>query len=366
VYRASTVGMSQILYSGSEDFRLRLVLATLCGKTVKITGIRSDDVEPGLRDYEVSFLRILEAITNGSVIEISYTGSTVVYRPGLIIGGNHTFNCPLTRGVGYFIEPLLILAPFGKTELVMTLRGITSSTRDIGVDTIRTAMFPILNQFGILRQELRIVKRGAEPLGGGEVVLRLPHLVKQPTTIHALATNSVTKIRGIAYSTRVSPASVNRLIDSARTVLKPTEVETFIYSDVAKGDESGKSPGFGVTIVAETKGGWPISAEGVGASGTTPEDLGQVVSAKLLEELSLGGVVGRNQVRMAIILMTLGKEDIGRIRIGKGVVDDKLVRLLRYIKAFWNLEVVFKPADEDELICTVKGAGFISSSKVVK
>lgn len=360
--------MSEMIkFSTSEDFRTRIVFATLTGKPVTINKIRSESENPGLADYEVSFLRLMDTICNGTEITISYTGTTVRYKPGIIIGGTHTYDCPTSRGLGYFIMPLLLLAPFGKKPLMLTLRGITSSDRDIGVDTIRTAIFPVLQKFGIDRQELRIVKRGSMPLGGGEVVLHLPHLVLQPTTLHATDSDQVAKIRGIAYSTRVSPASVNRIIEAAREVLKPTGSETFIYSDVARGDESGKSPGFGVTLVAETKNGWAISAEAVGQAGTVPEDLGREVACQLLEEISLGGVVARNQLEVAITLMVLGKEDIGRLAVGKGAIDAKFVRLLRYIHKFWNLEILIKDhdANENEFMLYVKGTGYVSSSKKI-
>lgn len=361
----ASTGSKPVAFTGHDDFRLRITLATLSGRAVKISGIRSDDLEPGLRDYEVSFLRLIEAVTNGSLIEISYTGTTVVYRPGLIIGGTHTHKCPLSRGMGYFIEPMLLLAPFGKKPLSLTLTGITSSQLDLGVDTIRTAVFPVMQRFGIDRQELRIVKRGAAPLGGGEVHLSLPHLVLQPTTVHATSAPEINKIRGIAYSTRVSPAAVNRIVEAAREVLKPTRCETFVYTDVARGEESGKSPGFGVTLVAETKAGWAYTAEGVGAAGGVPEDLGKLVAAKLLEEVSLGGVVGRNQVQMAIVYMVLGKEDIGRLCLGRDVVDAKFVRLLRAVKAFWGIEALIREEGDNELICSIKGSGFVSSSKKI-
>lgn len=356
-----------LTYTTHEDFRIRLVLATLTGKSVRISRIRSEDQEPGLRDFEVCFLRLLEAITNGTTIEISYTGTTVIYRPGIIIGGTVTHDCPTSRAVGYFIEPLLMLAPFGKKPLMLTLKGVTSSQKDICVDTIRTAIFPVLQKFGIDREELRIVKRGAEPLGGGEVVLHLPHQVLQPQTLHATDTPQIAKIRGVAYSTRVSPSNVNRVIDAARGVLKATGSETFIYSDVARGDESGKSPGFGVVLVAETRNGWAISAEGVSAAGTVPEDLGKEVAAKLLEEISLSGVVGRNQLELALVLMALGKEDIGRLTIGKAAIDARIIRLLRYIKDYFNLEILIKPhdANDNDLTCYVKGTGFVSSSKKI-
>ena len=96
------------------------MLATLSGKPIKITKIRSQDLNPGLKDHEVSFLRLLEAVTNGSHIEISYTGTTIIYRPGIIIGGDLTHNCPDTKSIGYFIEPMLMLALFRKNSALFS------------------------------------------------------------------------------------------------------------------------------------------------------------------------------------------------------------------------------------------------------
>lgn len=305
-------------------------------------------------------------MTNGSVIEISYTGTTIIFKPGIIIGGTFTHKCPTSRAIGYFVEPLLLVAPFAKKPLTATFHGVTSSDTDIGVDTIRTSIFPVLQKFGIDREELRIVRRGAAPLGGGEVVLHMPHLVLQPKTLHATDSPQITKIRGVAYSTRISPASVNRIIDSARDVLRATKSETYIYSDVAKGEDSGKSPGFGVTLVAEAKNGWCYSADGVGSAGSTPEDLGNDVALKLLEEVSIGGVFGRNQLPLAVVLMVLGKEDVGRLAISKEAVDAKFIRLLRLIKTMWGIEALIQDGEKpNECVLVIKGSGFVSASKKI-
>lgn len=87
-------------YNGHLHLRTRLVLSILSGKPVRIDGIRSTDKDPGLRgtwqrlhmspkcsppfclllpDFEASLLRLLEKITNGTVIEISYTGQLPVH-----------------------------------------------------------------------------------------------------------------------------------------------------------------------------------------------------------------------------------------------------------------------------------------------
>jgi hypothetical protein len=104
--------MSRIIkFEGHQYFRQRLILSALSGRIIRIDKIRSNDENPGLRgmesvsnvpriasminlltqwhhfqntDYEASFLRLLEKLTNGSTVEISYTGmeqSRIIYLP---------------------------------------------------------------------------------------------------------------------------------------------------------------------------------------------------------------------------------------------------------------------------------------------
>lgn len=94
----------------------------------------SDLMLSSLVDYEVSFLRLIEKLTNGTTIEISYTGTTVLLHPGLLPGGTYTHTCPTSRGIGYFLEPLVVLGCFGKRALEITLDGITGEEgRDLSV-----------------------------------------------------------------------------------------------------------------------------------------------------------------------------------------------------------------------------------------
>ena len=60
-------------------------------------------------------------------------GTSVLLKPGIISGGPVTHDCPLSRSVGYYLEPLLLLAPFAKKALFLTLRGITSNEDDLSV-----------------------------------------------------------------------------------------------------------------------------------------------------------------------------------------------------------------------------------------
>ena len=56
------------------------------------------------------------------------------FCPGLMVGGAyHEHTCALSRSLGYYLEPLAALAPFGKQALEIRLHGVTNDNRDISV-----------------------------------------------------------------------------------------------------------------------------------------------------------------------------------------------------------------------------------------
>jgi RNA 3'-terminal phosphate cyclase-like protein len=56
-------------------------------------------------------------VTNGSRIEVSETGTSLTFVPGLLVGGRVEQECSPDRCVGYYLEPLLALGPFCKAAL---------------------------------------------------------------------------------------------------------------------------------------------------------------------------------------------------------------------------------------------------------
>lgn len=64
---------------------------------------------------------------------IFFKGTSVLVKPGIISGGPITHECPLSRSMGYFLEPLVMLAPFAKKPLQLTLHGITTDDQDLSV-----------------------------------------------------------------------------------------------------------------------------------------------------------------------------------------------------------------------------------------
>lgn len=360
---ATTMDTRVLRFTGHAYFRQRLVLATLAGRPVRIDRIRPDDEEPGLRNFEASFLRLLEKLTNGSAVEINYTGTSMFYQPGIVYGGTVTHDCGTTRGIGYFLEWIVALAPFAKEELSLTLRGITSGQGDLGADTVRTVTLPHVSLFMPLDSvsmlasalELRIVKRGAAPLGGGEVFFRAPTIAAL-RALNFIEPGRVRKIRGIATATRVSPQMSNRMMDAARSVLNRYIPDIYLFSDVYRGDESGKSPGFSMSLVSTSTTGALHAAEATSAPGRTPEDVGLEAARALLTEISARGCVDRTHQPLVLLLMALGPEDVAKCRMS--ALTPAAIQTLRDIRDALGVVFKLRIVEDDEVLVTCVGVGF--------
>ncbi|KAG9532448.1 18S rRNA biogenesis protein, partial [Aureobasidium melanogenum] len=392
---ATTQPTAPLKFNGADHLTTRLVLATLTGRPVRISQIRaSSHTNPGLAPHEVSFLRLLDAITNGSAIEFSMTGTTLVYKPGLIVGSaagygasggvvKHELPRDCARGVSWFLIPLCMLAAFSKAQVNVIFTGpgvITSATDkgDVSVDTVRTAILPLYKNFGIQNNiELRVLKRSNPGPGGrgggGEVQLVFGHQVRLPKTIHIMNPGRVKRIRGVAYATGVAGANNARMIDTARGVLNQFVADTYIFSDVSsaplipapeRNNAAAKKKigvGFGLSLVAESNTGVLYSADvaSSAAGGEAPEDIGKACAYQLLESISQAGCASIVAAPTMLTLMAMGSEDVGRLVLGRDVLGtEEIVQLARDLRVFgmsgWGLR---DGSNAGDVVVSIVGRG---------
>ncbi|KAJ5218253.1 RNA 3'-terminal phosphate cyclase-like protein [Penicillium cinerascens] len=394
----ATTSQPPLRFTSHHNLVYRLVLSTLTGRTVHISQIRSSSpTNPGLSPHEISFLRLLEAVTNGSQMEISYTGTILVYKPGLVTGSTagsgatggvirHELPSNCNRGLSYYLIPLCLLAPFSKAPIKILFTGpgvITSSTQtgDMSVDSVRTAILPLYNQFGIFNNvELRILRRSNPGPngrgGGGEVQLTFGHQVRLPKTLHLMNPGRIKRIRGVAYSVGVSGSNNARMIEIARGILNPLSPDTYIFSDVSsapllpapdKNNPNAKKKiglGFGLSLVAESSTGCLYSADVASppSGGQPPEDIGKQCAFQLLETVSKSGCVSPAAATTMLILMTMGSEDVGRLQVGRDVIaDPNLIQLARDLSKFgapgWGIRDAAGENEDGDVIVSVVGRG---------
>jgi len=383
-----------IKFTTHAHLRQRLILATLTGTPLHVSQVRSNSLKPGLTSSEFSLLRLLDSITNGSFFRdfnnrhnISVQARSHYWKQWEAYSPHSPRD--LQRGVAYYLEVLALLAPFSKSAFSVTFDGgvITGATdEDPSVDTFRTAFLPLFAKFDIERNiELRILKRSAGPHGAGEVHFVHGHQVRLPKTLHFQTPGRVKRIRGVAYAIGVSAGNNARMVEAARSVLNRFIPDVYIFSDVAKpqivpadygkegaaeraggvmkGRAGGKTKkvgvGFGISLVAETGTGTFYSADATARPAEPAEDVGKRVAYMLLEEIALGGCVGRICGPAVLALMMMGTEgDVGRVVVGKGIIDEGFVSRLRDLKKIFGAEVGVKDApDENNVFISIVGKG---------
>ncbi|PKI35416.1 probable RNA 3'-terminal phosphate cyclase-like protein [Punica granatum] len=350
---------------GSQSLRQRLLLASLSSTAIIVEDIRSDSTWPGLLPHEVSLLRLFEKVCDDCVVEINETGTKLKYKPGIIVGGrNLVHDCGLSRSIGYFLEPLIVLALFAKKPLSIRLKGITNDPKDPSVDTFRSATLPMLKRFGIPTEglDLKIENRGVAPFGGGEILLSIP-IVQCLTAVTWMDEGMVKRIRGVTFSTRVSVQLENTMIHSARGIFNRLLPDVHIFTDHRVGPQAGKSPGYGISLVAETTSGCFISTDTTvsyrrGEEGgemeeektelVPAEDVGQQSASALLGEIEQGGVVDSAHQGLLFLLCALCPQDVSKVRVGK--LSPYGIETLRNIRDFLGVKFIIKPDPSTETV----------------
>lgn len=329
----SALSAPALHFEGANFFRQRLVLSTLSGRPVKITNIRSDDLHPGLREYEVNFIRLLDKITDGARITINNTGTQLRYDPGALVGAPKTIvhDCPESRCVTYWLEGLVLLLPFARNVTKLKLRGVTNDGVDVSVDSFRTVSLVLLKKFFTVKKDaldcvganfdesglsLKVERRGCRTVVGGvaggvaggaagnkgkggssssgnaqgnaknaadlgEVVFHCP-TIKKVRPVNFTEGFRCKRVRGVAFTSGVASNFAQRMVDQARHVLNGFLPDVWVFTDANRGELDRR--GFGLSLVAESVSGGLKSVD-VFSNG----DALNTEDAKLVEEMVARG-----------------------------------------------------------------------------
>lgn len=397
---ASNNGSTTLRFEdGAVQFRQRIAVSLLSHRPLLIRNIRADDIDaPGLRQYEASYLRLIDRMTNGSRIEINNTGTQLRFHPGVLIGGEIQHDCPvadesmadqdddsnktLSRSVGWFLEGILPLAPFGKEALSVTFSGITDGTCDVdpSVDYLKATVLPLMQQFAIgipdpndfLTQTsplIKVLTRGAAPSGGGRVQFHCP-TVKELTPVDYTDPGMFKRVRGNSISCKIVSSSLAaRVAFSAKGLLHRLLPDVWIHTDVhsMKKHGCGPSPGLTLILSAESTTGVVMAAECCldyrsASRRELPEDMGKRGASMLLEEIRRGGCVDTGMQSLTLLWMCLTPEDISRIRVG--TLSQYTIESMRLFKDALGVEFRVKPDQSSKtVLLSCLGTGYRNMAK---
>jgi len=288
-----------------------------------------------LRDYEVSLLKLVNKITNGSQVVINETGTAVTVEPGQLTGGKISHDCCPERSVIYYLEVVAALAPFCKEPLILQLKGSTHDEFGNTVDIFRSVTVPLLQKLGVANDEnaqlsFKIVSRSYGKDADGCVIFQCP-IVKFIPPIELVKEGLVKRVRGVFWSAKMNREFSVRFVESARSVLNKCIEDVWVYTENVK---QCNEPVYGASLMSETEFGFFKGVRCFDKNPDVADKLGKRLAKQLLREIDCGGIADENHQWLVCLFMALSQDHkVSKALLGNALSDDT-VEFLRNIHKF--------------------------------
>ena len=275
-----------IKFDNHNYFRFKLLYSLLTSSPIEINNIHINDQEIGLKKYELSFLQLICQITNNSHVKINETGVKLIFIPGTITnnnGTNFSFDCDISRGLSYYIEGIFPICLYGKEKLNCNLKGKTNCDMDLSMDCFKSGIDAIISKIVVGDTGNKILIKSRSFEGEGEVELIFP-IIRFIQPFDWTNTGKIKKIDGHCFTQNCSQFST-RIIDKFRVYFN--KILNTVYIPKNTSNDKLSTPGFSLSAWGITTEGFIYSYDSNVYKGKKldPEDLSEIVSQKLLEEI---------------------------------------------------------------------------------
>jgi RNA 3'-terminal phosphate cyclase (ATP) len=159
---------------GGQILRTSLALSLLTGKAFHLSKARAGRDRPGLQPQHLMSVRAAAAIGHASLRGASRDSTDLVFEPGEVKAGPYHFAIGTAGATGLVLQTLYLpLALCGLAPSNLTISGGTHVRASPSFDFLLTTWRGYLALLG-LSLELRLVRTGFYPRGGGVIEAHVP------------------------------------------------------------------------------------------------------------------------------------------------------------------------------------------------
>ncbi len=157
---------------GGALVRVALAFSTLTGQEFKVTNIRANRPEPGLKAQHLEAINALKQICKAETNEIKIGTTELYFKPGKIKSGIYEINIGTAGSITLLLQALILPCLFAPAKVTLKINGGTCGKWQASVDYLQNVLLPHLQKF-VESIELKILKRGYYPKGGGLISLEI-------------------------------------------------------------------------------------------------------------------------------------------------------------------------------------------------
>lgn len=266
---------------GGQVLRLSVALAAATGTPVRVTDIRANRKNPGLRPQHLAAVKAVAGLCNAETRGLTIGSRELTFKPWGLPSGNVKVDVGTAGSVTLVLQAVLgALSAPGAGPAKVTVTGGTDVIMAPSWDYFAHVLVPTLGRAG-LDMDMECQRRGFFPKGGGKVVLNTEELTGPLAPIVPERTEEPTIHGSIVWSGL--PDHIPRRIDHAmRKELVDLPVER-----IRKKHVDAESAGVVATLWAEM-GNAVVGASMAGKRGLPAERIGEELAREVKADIEAG------------------------------------------------------------------------------
>jgi len=162
---------------GGALVRVALALSTLTGKEFKVNNIRAGRKKSGLKAQHLTAIKALKEICQAETNEIKLGSTELHFKSGKIKSGIYEIDIGTAGSITLLLQALILPCMFAPNKVTLKITGGTCGKWQASVDYLQNVLLPHLKRF-VENIELKILKRGYYPKGGGLISLEISPKLK--------------------------------------------------------------------------------------------------------------------------------------------------------------------------------------------
>ncbi|CAF0781993.1 unnamed protein product, partial [Didymodactylos carnosus] len=217
------------------------------------------------------------------------------------------------------LQLALPVMAFAVSTQELVLKGGTDTNMAPPIDHYKMVFQPIAQRFGF-HFDLKIVRRGYYPRGGGEVQIQTTP-ISNLNSIDLTEFGQIKRFFGRAFvAGPLTRKIAHEMSQTAQKLIEQKYPNIPIEIDVVKEDEKqAMGTGTGIIVGAETTTGCILANSALGKRGVPAFEVGKQATESLLNDLACEACVDTHLQDQLILLMALAK---GKSRIRCGPITD--------------------------------------------
>ncbi len=286
---------------GGQILRNAVALSTIFDKPVKITNIRANRPNPGIKAQHYMVIKSIKELSNAETKNLEIGSSNLTFIPDKFNGGDFKFDIGTAGSITLVFQALILASLKTDNKIIIRLTGGSDIKWAPTWDYFQHVYIPIIKKIGI-NVEVKLIKRGYYPKGGGEAEIT----INPCSNIRPLKLDIETefsKVRGIVNIGQLSSNISKRIKHTTiRTLLKNN-----LLADISIEKSSTLSPGTGITIWTESSN-VILGSSVLGERGVSSEEIGKNVVNNLLSEINSNSTLDIYAFDQILPYMAFGKE----------------------------------------------------------